>query len=160
MDSGSIISILGLVVSILGLVLSFVIINKDNAKLCVEKELLEVKKDKKEIWIYFYINNIGKRATAIKKIEFYNPETKFMPNTTCVEVFESASVGIDLGTAPSTKSYRSIIFPLVINSNNTIRILAKLNFTTEDTFTQEMNRKELKFRIKIGYSNKKYEQLI
>lgn len=160
MDPGSIISILGLVVSILGLVLSFVIINKDSAKLCVEKELLEIKKERKEIWIYFYMSNIGKRATAIKKIDFYNPETTFMPNTTCVTVFEDARLGLDLETTPVLKHYGVMTFPLVIESNTTVKVLAKLNFINEDTFNQETNRKEFKFKIKIGYSNKKYEQLI
>lgn len=156
----SIISILGLTVSILGLILSYIIVNKDNARLCVEKELLAIKTDKKEIWIYFYISNIGKRPTAIKKIEFYNPETQFMPNTTCVTVFEDARIGLGLETTPILKHYGVMTFPLVIESNNTVKVLAKLNFADENTFKQESNRDKLKFKIRINYSNKKYETLI
>ncbi|MDD3178548.1 MAG: hypothetical protein PHR26_03455 [Candidatus ainarchaeum sp.] len=159
-DTGSIISILGLIVSILGLVLSFVIVNRDNAKLYVKKEQLNIKKDKKEIWIYFYMTNIGKRPTTIKKIDFYNPQTRFMPNTTCVEVFETVSLGLDLDTTPPLKSYRAITFPLIIDSNKTTMILAKLSFADENTFKQESNRNKLKFKIRINYSNKKYETLI
>lgn len=156
----SIISILGLIVSILGLILSFVIINKDSAKLYVEKELLEIKKERKEIWIYFYINNIGKRTTTIKKIDFYNPDTKFMPNTTCVTVFEDARLGLDLETTPVLKHYAIMTFPLVIESNTTVKVLAKLKYIDESTFNQELNRVELKYTIKLDYSNKKFEQKI
>jgi len=155
-----IISILALIVSILGLGLSFYIVSRNKPKLYVEKDVLEVKKDENEIWIYFYLSNIGERPTTIKKIEFNNPISNFMPQTTCLKVMEKVSLGLNLGTSPPLKSYSPLDFPFLIDSNHTEKILAKLKFLPEEIFKEEMKRDKLTYKIRVNYSNKLYECMI
>ncbi|NCP72085.1 hypothetical protein GW835_01685 [archaeon] len=151
-----IISILGLIVAILGILLSFYIESKNKPKLYVEKEVLEVKMDENEIWIYFYLSNVGQRPTTIKKMELYHNKTKFMPNSVYLNVSESVSLGVGLKTSYPLPSYKPVIFPFLLQPNHTDKILVKLNYSSKENFEKEMNlENNLKYKIIINYSNKK-----
>lgn len=156
------ISILALIVSILGLTLSFYVISRNKPKLYIEKDLLEIKKEYNQIWIYFYLSNIGERLTTINKVNFYNPNSRFMPKTTILEVIDQTILGVgeNLPTSSNIKRYSPLDFPFLIDSNHTKKILAKLDFSTKDKFNKESNRNQLKYRIRIRYSNKIFECII
>lgn len=157
----AIITILALVVSILGLALSFYIVSRNKPRLYIEKDLLEIKKNN-QIWIYFYLSNIGEKPTTIKKVDFYNPNSRFMPKTTILEVTDQIILGCgeDLPASPNIKKYTSLDFPFLINSNQTKKMLAKLDFSTKEKFENEKKRSKLKYKIRIAYSNKIFENIM
>ena len=132
----------------------------------VEKELLELKEKDNEVWIYFYLSNIGNKPTTIKKIRFYSTIKKdnsyYEPHLSILKVFEEQKLGIgrNLPTSDSLKRYESISFPYILNCNNTLRLLVKLDFSNKERFEKETNKDPLNFNVQISYSNKKYIDLL
>lgn len=155
-----IISILALIVSIIGLLISFYVVSRNKSKILVEKYILEVKKDINEIWIHFYLSNVGERPATIKKIDFYNPETRYMPHTTVLQTIDQTVLGIgeNLPTNFPVSKYSTLDFPFSLNAHSTIKLLAKLNFPTG--MTKEIERKKFTYIARIEYSDKTFEKLI
>ncbi len=155
-----IVSILALVVSILGLLLSFYVVSKNKPKILVEKDTLEVKKTANEVWICFYLSNVGERPATIKKIDFYNPETRYMPNTTVLQTIDKTvlGIGVNLPTNFPVHNYSTLDFPFSLNAHSTIKLLAKLNFPTG--MKKETERKKFTYMARVDYSNKIFEKLI
>lgn len=151
-------AIIALVVSIVSLIISIYIITRNKAILVVEKHSLTLKKDKKEVWLYFYLSNIGERPTTIKTIDFYT-DSKFMPKTHILRVIDKTTLGVG-GDLPTShyNQYETIDLPSLIKSHTTIKLLAKLNFSEKSIFDRETKNDKLHYTLRLEHSKKIYEK--
>ena len=128
------VSLISLGISIFAIVYT---ISKNKAILIAEPHSgVEIKREKKETEFDFYLTNRGNRPTTIKEIQFYCTEGNFLPKTTIIKILDKTILSIGLN-ALKHPTYESIDFPAVIGPNTTIKLLARLNFSTEEELEKQ-----------------------
>ncbi len=156
-----VVEFIAIIISLISLCISIYILTRNKAILVAEKHSLILKKKYKEIWVYFYLTNIGEKPTTIKSIDFYT-KNKFMPKTTILKVIDKTIIGIgeELPTSPILYNYEPINFPLLIEPHITMKLLAKLNFSNENIFEKETRNDNLQYTLRIKHSNKLFKKRI
>lgn len=150
--------IIAIIISIISLGLSIYTLSKNRAILKAEKHSLILKKENKEVWIYFYLTNVGDRPTTIKEVDFYC-DSHFMPKTQLLKVIDKTILGIGEDLPASTyPKYEALDFPSIIGPNTTIKLLAKLKFADKSVFERETKNDKLHYILRLKYSLGIFEQ--
>lgn len=151
--------IIAITISLISLGISIYLITRNKAILVAEKHSLTIKKPRKEVWLYFYLTNVGERPTTIKSVDFHT-DSRYMPKTQILKVIDETIIGIgeDLPTKPNMR-YETIDMPFLLEPHTSIKLLAKLDFVDMSVFKRETTNDKLHYTLRLMHSPKKpFEQ--